>query len=583
MHLLDWLIVGGYLLVSLMIGWWAGKDSGKGSTSFFLSNRNMPWWLLGVSMVATTFSADTPNLVTEIVRKHGIWANWSWWAFLITGMLTVFVYARLWRNSQVLTDLEFYEIRYGGKSAAFLRGFRALYLGLFFNVVIMASVSLAGIKICAILFGFEPIQTLLIAGSITAAYSLYGGLKSVLLTDLFQFVLAIGGSVLAAWYLIDLASAGQGLSFIIEQPLVKSKLDFFPTEELYSSSIWWSLFLVPLLVQWWSAWYPGAEPGGGGYIAQRMLAAKDPENAFRATLFFTLSHYALRPWPWILVALASLVVFPDVQSLATAFPQIPSTQIADDMAYPAMINLLPAGLKGVLAASLLAAFMSTLSTHLNWGSSYLVLDFYSRFVRPEATEAEKVWAGRWCTLILIVFASILSLFLSGALQAFGILLQIGAGTGLIYMLRWFWLRINAFSEITAMSVSFLVAIYFEFFHDHIGGATLSLDQKMLIGVGTTTFAWLVITFLTRPEQDPVLNKFQSVAFGNSEVNWPGTQSFKDKLRFQVLQAAIAVLMTYAILFGSGFLLFGKAIYGILLLVSGTGMAFWLFSTRKKSL
>ncbi len=582
MQLIDWVIVGVYLLASMWIGWWAGKPSGEGSTAYFLSGRNMPWWLLGVSMVATTFSADTPNLVTEIVRQYGIWGNWTWWAFLITGMLTVFVYAKLWRNSQVLTDLEFYELRYGGKAAAFLRGFRAIYLGLFFNVMIMASVSLAGIKICAILFGFSPWQTLLIAGSITAAYSLYGGLRSVLLTDLFQFLLAIGGSILAAWYLVDLVSEGKGLTFILEHENVKEKLAFLPPAETFGSTIWWSLFCIPLLVQWWSAWYPGAEPGGGGYIAQRMLAAKDSKNAFKATLFFTLSHYALRPWPWILVALASLVVYPDLQSLATAYPDLPPGQIAHDMAYPAMIQLLPQGLKGILAASLLAAFMSTLSTHLNWGSSYLVLDFYSRFLKPDATELEKVWVGRWATFALIVLASLFSLVLSGALQAFGILLQIGAGTGLIYFLRWFWFRINAYSEITAMAVSFMAAIYFEFIHTSMGFTSLEIHEKMLIGVGFTTVSWLWVTLLTSAESKLTLERFQKVAFGDEADSRPGGKGFKLKLRNQLIESLLAIIMTYLLLFGTGHLFMRNLVLGLLFLGVSAIIAYYLLASRKSS-
>ena len=431
---LDWGIIIAFFVISLGIGLWTARSAGKSVNDFFLSGRNMPWWLLGISMVATTFSADTPNLVTDIVRTNGVSGNWVWWAFLLTGMLTVFVYAKLWRRSEVLTDLEFYELRYSGKGAAFLRGFRALYLGVFFNIMIMATVCLAAIKIGGVLLGFSPVETLFIAATITVIYSSMGGLKGVIITDFFQFILAMAATLGAAVILIDLPQVG-GLEALISHPDVMPKLDLIP--DISEGEVFLVLFIIPIALQWWSVWYPGAEPGGGGYIAQRMLSAKDEKNAIWATLLFNFMHYAVRPWPWILVALASVIVFPTLDSIQAAFPDLDPSVIGHDLAYPAMMSFLPSGLLGLLLASLIAAFMSTLSSHLNWGSSYVVHDFYRRFVEPEATEKKLVAIGRITTIVLMVLAGLLALALQNALQAFSILLQIGAGTGLLFILRWF--------------------------------------------------------------------------------------------------------------------------------------------------
>ncbi|MAD12761.1 MAG: Na+:solute symporter, partial [Flavobacteriaceae bacterium] len=366
LEFIDWTIIIGFFLVTLLIGLWSSKTAGKSVNSFFLSGRSMPWWLLGVSMVATTFSADTPNLVTDIVRKNGVAGNWVWWAFLLTGMLTVFVYAKLWRRSEVLTDLEFYEFRYGGKGAAMLRGFRAIYLGVFFNIMIMASVCLAAIKIGSILLDFSPAQTLVSAAVITVLYSALGGLRGVVITDFFQFILAMIATVWSAIVIVNLPQVG-GLSNLISNPVVVPKLPVVPTITNFSFNdpqidILITILILPLAVQWWSVWYPGAEPGGGGYIAQRMLSAKDEKNAIWATLLFNFMHYAIRPWPWILVALSSLIIFPNLESLALAFPSVSPNLIGNDLAYPAMMSFLPSGLLGLLIASLMAAFMSTLST-----------------------------------------------------------------------------------------------------------------------------------------------------------------------------------------------------------------------------
>ena len=412
---LDWTIVGAYFAVSLAVGIWASKQAGEDTKSFFLAGRNMPWWLLGVSMVATTFSTDTPNLVSDLVRQNGVSGNWVWWAFLLTGMLTVFVYAKLWHRSGVLTDIEFYELRYSGKAAAFLRGFRALYLGLVFNVLVMGAVSLAAVKFGEIVLGWPGWLTLTIACSITLAYSTLGGLKAVIITDFIQFSLAMIGSIWAMIYILGLEQIG-GLSNLIAHANVVDKLALIP--DLSDPDIWIPILLVPLAVQWWASYYPGAEPGGGGYIAQRMFSAKDEKNAVSATLFFNVAHYALRPWPWILIALSSLIVFPELSDIQNAFPNLPSDKLGHDVAYPAMLTLLPTGLLGLVAASLIAAFMSTMSTQLNLGASYLVNDFYHRFIKPDASEKHLVNVGRVFTVISIILGGGLRLFLTSAGQAF---------------------------------------------------------------------------------------------------------------------------------------------------------------------
>jgi Na+/proline symporter len=504
LNLTDWLIIVAFFILSLIIGIIASRKSGKSYSEFFLSGRNMPWWLLGVSMVATTFSCDTPNLVTDLVRQRGVAGNWAWWAFLLTGMLTVFVYARLWRRSKILTDLEFYEIRYSGTMAAFVRGFRALYLGVLFNILIMALVSLAMIKIGAVMLNWSPVQTLVIIMTLTAVYSTIGGFRGVLLTDFFQFAIAMAGAVGAAIFLINMPQVG-GLTGLTSHPAVIPKLNLLPDFNDRDALI--TLLILPLAVQWWSVWYPGAEPGGGGYIAQRMLASKNEKGSVKATLTFNIMHYALRPWPWILVALASLIVFPDLASLQAKFPGTDPQFVKHDFAYPAMLSFLPNGFLGLVVASLIAAYMSTISTHLNWGSSYVVHDFYRRFINPDASEKKLVLLGRLSTILLTAVALLFALLLSNALQAFNIVLQIGAGTGLIFIMRWFWWRINAYSEITAMIVSFVGALYFQFIHPLTGLPALSTSFQLVAGVAVTTVAWVTVTLLTPPAEKKTLREF----------------------------------------------------------------------------
>jgi len=564
---LDWALVISYFTISLIIGIAVTKRASTNSLEFFAAGKKMPWWLLGVSMVATTFSTDTPNLVTDIVRNHGVAGNWLWWAFLLTGMLTVFIYAKLWKRSGVLTDVEFYELRYSGKTAAFLRGFRALYLGVFFNVFIMATVSLAAIKIGGVLLQLTPLQTILIAGIVTVTYSSLGGLRGVLITDFVQFILAMIGSVGAAIVALQLPEVG-GLSGLLSHEVVKTKLSLLP--DISDTDSLMAIFLIPIMVQWWSVWYPGSEPGGGGYVAQRMLAAKDENNAVGAVFLYNAAHYALRPWPWIIVALCSIIVFPDLESLRAAFPHA-SGVINHDIGYPAMLSFLPVGLLGLAVTALIAAYMSTISTHLNWGASYVVHDFYKRFVRPQSSEKELVFTGRIVTLVLMVISGILALWMENALDSFRLLLQIGAGTGLIFILRWFWWRINALSEVAAMIISFLVAVYFRFIHASTGLTEVNAWQELTIGVIITTLGWLAVTFLTKPADFKTLVSFYKtvqpggpgwrkvLAFAKNNDDYVGET---DKA-WQVPQGIICMLLgcvaIYSALFATGHWIYGNTL------------------------
>jgi len=572
---LDWTIVGVYFTISLVVGIWASKQAGQDTKSFFLAGRNMPWWLLGVSMVATTFSTDTPNLVTDLVRQDGVAGNWAWWAFLLTGMLTVFVYAKLWRRSGVLTDIEFYELRYSGKAAAFLRGFRALYLGLVFNVLVMGAVSLAAVKFGEIVLGLPGWVTLAFACSITLAYSALGGLKAVIITDFVQFTLAMIGSVWGMFYILGLPEIG-GLSKLISHPNVIDKIALIP--DLSDPNLWVPVLLVPLAVQWWASYYPGAEPGGGGYIAQRMFSAKDESNAVGATFLFNVAHYALRPWPWILIALSSLIIFPELADIKNAFPNLPADKLGHDVAYPAMLTLLPSGLLGLVAASLIAAFMSTMSTQLNLGASYLVNDFYHRFIKPDASEKQLVMAGRLFTVVSIILGGGLGLLLTSAGQAFTLLLMIGAGTGMIYILRWFWWRINAYTEIVAMVSSIIIAGYFNF-------ANVGLEdwQKIVIGALLTTIVWILATYLTPQDDEETLRNFVK------KVNpgGPGWTKYSDGISSEpwpvpngILCMVLGCVAVYGFLLGVGQLIYGQTGLGIIICGLGTVSSFGLYKLWK---
>lgn len=561
---IDWTFIIGFFIIALGIGIAVARKAGSDASQFFLSGRGMPWWLLGFSMVATTFSTDTPNLVTDIVRKNGVSGNWVWWAFLLSGMLTVFVYARLWRRSGVMTDIEFYEIRYSGKPAAFLRGFRALYVGIGLNVVIMSAVSLAAIKIGAIMFQFSPLQSILVASLVTVAFSALGGLRSVILTDFLLFIIAMVGAVAAAWVALSQPEVG-GLSGLFAHPNVKDKLDLVPAFDLStpeSRNLLFSLFLIPIAVQWWAAVYPGSEPGGGGYMAQRMLAAKDENHAVGAALFFNVAHYALRPWPWIIVALASLIIFPELSDIQEKFPHVTDDKLGDDLAYPAMLTLLPPGLLGLVLTSLIAAYMSTISTHLNWGSAYVANDFYKRFVKPEATDKELVQVGRISTVVMMILAGALALSLQNALAIFDLILGLGAGTGLVFILRWLWWRVNAWSEIVAMITCLFVVLFFQVVNQDHG---MEGWQVFSLNVVITSIAWIVATFLTRPTHPetlesfcrlvnppdsgwkPVYSQMESVPEVDERVNLPRG----------ILSMVLGCVTVYGVLLGTGCILYGN--------------------------
>lgn len=594
MHLgsLDWTILGIFFLIVIGIGWYASRTARTNTAQFFLGGRGMPWWLLGVSMVACTFSADTPNLVTDFVRTSGVAKNWAWWAFLITGMVTVFIYAKLWRRSNVLTDLEFYELRYGGKRASFLRVFRSLYLGIFFNVLIMASVSLAAIKIGSVMFGLAPWLTILMGSIAVVLYASIGGIKGVIWADFFQYSIAMFGAIYAAIIALRQPEVG-GLDGLLTHPSIQDKLSFIP--DFSDTGTLLTLLIIPIAVQWWSVWYPGAEPGGGGYIAQRMLSAKNEKNAIGATLFFNFMHYAIRPWPWIIVALASLIIYPDLASIKAEFGHIPSEYLKHDIAYPVMLSKLGSGWLGLVVASLIAAYMSTIGTHLNWGASYVVNDFYKRIVKPSASEKELVKVGQLSTVLLMLLSGIIALtVMENAQEAFNILLLSGAGSGAIYLLRWFWWRINAITEIVAMISSTIMAIVLIFFVDDATLTTAYLDAftvRLLIAVAFTSVVWLVTTLLTKPESEATLINF----YQKTHPGGPGWKKIAQKafpnaknaaaweMPIQILNVFIGSITVYAALFSIGSFLYKQWIQASILLtvtITGTFIIFKLFHKLK---
>lgn len=591
---LDWGIIILFFVAVLVIGWLASKTAGKNTNEYFLGGRTMPWWLLGISMVATTFSADTPNLVTGLVREHGVANNWAWWAFLITGMVTVFIYAKLWRRSNVTTDLGLYELRYGGKAASFLRGFRAIYLGIFFNCLIMGTVTLAAIKIGSIMFGLEPLTIVISISTVVVIYSSLGGIKGVIWADFFQFGISMFGAFYAAYIAIQQPEIGN-IANLIHHPAVSDKLSILP--DLTNPSLLVSLFIIPIAVQWWAVWYPGSEPGGGGYIAQRMLAAKDEKNAVGATLLFNFAHYALRPWPWIIVALASIILYPDLASIKSEFPNISDQYLGDDIAYPVMLTKLGSGWLGLVVASLIAAFMSTISTHLNWGASYLVSDFYQRFIKPEASEKELVFMARVSTVFLMILSAFMALtILENATQAFNILLLSGAGSGAIYLLRWFWWRINAWTEIVAMISATAVAFILVLWVPDSSVETFYLDGptiKLVIAVFITTIVWITTTFLTKPESmDILIHFYRTVHPGGpgwkkvlNEAKIRGEDLNADNKPWDLPISLLNILMScigiYAALFSIGYFIYGNLIMAFLLLAVFGLMIFFVIKSWSK--
>ena len=555
---LDWAIVVVSIVVSFIPALWMARRAGKDTSEFFTSGQAAPWWLVGFSLVATTFSTDTPNLVANLVREGGVAANWAWWAFLLTGMTTVFFYARLWRRLGVITDLEFYELRYSGQAATFVRAFRAVYLGVLFNCVIMATVNLAAAKIANVLLGWPMGQTLLVCAVLNVAFAATSGLWGVMVTDMIQFGIAMTGSFAAAYYALKQPQVG-GLEGLI------SKVDPQALRLLPDPSDWptfLTVLIIPLTVQWWSVWYPGSEPGGGSYVAQRMLASRSEKDAVAGTLLFNAAHYALRPWPWIIVALASMLVYPTLDDIARALPHVDRSLIGHDMAYPAMLRFLPPGMLGLMIAGLLAAYVSTISTHLNWGTSYIVHDLYRRFLKPGATEAHYVLMGRLVTAALMVVAGLLTFVLETAQTSFNLLLSIGAGTGLLYLLRWFWWRINAWSEIAAMASSFVVAL--ALFLAGRRGLAPAPHVALLISIAITTVVWVAATYLTAPTNATVLEKFYAhvrpAGPGWREIaSRAGLPPSRDSLLTPVWASLLGCVAIYGVLFGTGGMLYGRTL------------------------
>ena len=575
LHTIDWIIAAICLLICFLPALAFGKRSGKSTSEFFAGGRSVPWWLAGISLVATTFSSDTPNLVANIVRTQGVAGNWQWWAFTLTGVATVFFYARLWRRSGVLTDLEFYELRYSGRSATAVRGFRAVYLGLLFNCMIMATVNLAACKIASVLFGMNRWQTLAIVGTLNVIFAAHSGLWGVLVIDMFQFFIKMGAVIAAAYFAIELPQVG-GLSGLVTKvsalrgPGGLHYLNVLP-DFTNNWDLALAIFIIPLTVQWWSVWYPGAEPGGGSYVAQRMLASKSEKDSLGGVLFFNLAHYILRPWPWILVALASLIVYPTLEDIHKAFPNVDPSLIGPDIAFPAMLRFLPAGWIGLMVGGLIAANSSTILSHLNWGASYLVHDFYRRFLRRTETEKHYVLMARLATVLLFVLSSALVFVLQTAQEAFYLILQVGAGTGLLYLLRWFWWRINGWCEVAAMLSSFFISLVFFILKRQ--GTVFSTDYQLIFTVICTTIFWVATAYLgPQTDKQTLIDFYKKVQpFGpgwkaihvisgvsdDELATWKKT----DNIPLAMMGWVTGTVLIWSALFTVGNFLYGRMNYG----------------------
>ncbi len=578
MQLLDWIIVVVSLLICFVPALFFGKRAGKSTSEFFASGRSVPWWLAGLSMVATTFSSDTPNLVTNIVRTNGVAGNWVWWAFVLTGVSTVFFYARLWRRSGVMTDLEFYELRYSGKAASFVRGFRSVYLGFFFNCMIMATVNLAACKIAGILFNFDRWQTLLIIGVLNVVFATYSGLWGVLVIDMIQFFIKMTAVIAAAYFALQLPQIG-GLSGLVDKlshikgPNGINYLNMLPD---FSNNwdIAIAVFIMPVAVQWWAVWYPGAEPGGGSYIAQRMLASKSEKDSLGAVLFFNIAHYVLRPWPWIIVGLCSIIIYPQLSDIQNAFPNLDPKLLGHDIAYPAMLKFLPVGFIGLMVGGLIAANSSTILTHLNWGASYLVHDFYRRFISKDKSEKHYVLMGRVATVVLFFSASSLVFFLDTAYDAFNVILQIGAGTGLLYLLRWFWWRINAWCEVAAMVSSFFISILLLVLSKN--GIAISSHLALIITIAFTTVSWVIVAFIgTQTDSRTLIEFYKNIRpFGpgwkkireEAGISEADAKSSHENIPLGLLGWFAGCIVIWSSLFSIGNFLYGRMTYAIILFI-----------------
>jgi len=579
LHTIDWIIAAICLLICFLPALAFGKRSGKSTSEFFASGRSVPWWLAGISLVATTFSSDTPNLVANIVRTQGVAGNWQWWAFTLTGVSTVFFFARLWRRSGVLTDLEFYELRYSGKSATAVRGFRAVYLGLLFNCMIMATVNLAACKIASVLFGMNRWQTLAIVGTLNVVFAAHSGLWGVLVIDMVQFFIKMAAVIAAAYFAVMLPQVGGLSGLVTKVSALRGPGGLHYLNVLPDFTNNWDLalavFIIPLTVQWWSVWYPGAEPGGGSYVAQRMLASKSEKDSLGGVLFFNLAHYILRPWPWILVALASLIVYPTLEDIHKAFPNVDPSLIGPDIAFPAMLRFLPAGWIGLMVGGLIAANSSTILSHLNWGASYLVHDFYRRFLRRTETEKHYVLMARLATVLLFVLSSSLVFVLQTAQEAFYLILQVGAGTGLLYLLRWFWWRINGWCEVAAMLSSFFISLVFFILKRE--GTVFSTDFQLIFTVICTTICWVVTAYLgPQTDKQTLIDFYKKVQpFGPgwkaihliSGVSEEEVAAWKktDNIPLAMVGWVTGTVLIWSALFTVGNFLYGRLNYGFGLL------------------
>ncbi|HOL70172.1 MAG TPA: Na+:solute symporter [Bryobacteraceae bacterium] len=572
---LDWAIVGLYFLFSLAIGWYYKARAEKSIGEFFLSGRNVPWWLAGTSMVATTFAADTPLAVTGLVARGGIAGNWLWWNFIAGGVLTVFFYARLWRRAGVMTDVEFAEIRYSGAPAAFLRGFRAVYLGIPINCIVLGWVNLAMVKILMLILGITKLQALaVVLGmiAVTSLISTLAGLWGVLVTDLFQFAIAMGMAIVLAVFAVGTVGGIGGMKAKLIESGQGAALNFVP--DLDSAWMPMITFLVYIGMNWWAAWYPGAEPGGGGYVAQRMFSAKDEKHSLLATLWFNIAHYAIRPWPWILVGLVSLILYPGLQDPETGYILV-------------MMNQLPASLLGLMIAAFAAAYMSTVATQLNWGASYLINDFYKRFIKKDAGERHYVRASQLATVLITILSALVTFYLDSIAGAWKLLLVTGAGTGLVLLLRWYWWRINAWSEVSSMVSAFIVSIALQTAGGLDSDAPRDFAWIMIVTISITTAVWLAVTFLTRPENmdtlvsfyrrtRPSVNGWRPVAALCPDVK-PSGEGWRDFLDW-----ICGALLIYGWLFGVGKLLLGETLTGAALTGAGTlagAVIYWDLSRR----
>ena len=562
LNAIDWLAIGVFFALLFGIAFACSRRASADAKDFFLSGRSMPWWLIGISMSAASTSTNSANMFTEFIREGGLGANWKWWAFLLTGMMTAFVYAKLWVRSGVKTDVEFYELRYSGRPAAFLRGFRAIYLGFLYRMFSTAMVMLGAIKLGQILFGVDQWTVLGVTAVCSIVYSAIGGLRGAIYTDFFLFLIIMVGAVVGLVYALDLPQVG-GFAAMMANPAVKQHLNFLP--DFHDTDLFVSAFVIPIAAQWWNVYYPGSEPGGGGTIGQRMLSARSENHCAGGLILYQVTNYVLRPWPWYLTAFASIIVFPDLASLAKAFPNVDPSLVKGDMAYPAMLTFVPSGWLGVVAASMMGALFSTIAAHLTMGGSYLANDWWKRFVRPEASEKELIRVGRVTVVVLMITSSLIAPVLSSAGKAFNLVLQVGAGTGLIFLLRWFWLRINAWSEITAMIVSFCVAIFLELVYPHLGGPELAAWHKLIIGMVVTTAAWVSVTFATRPCDPKVLEQFRTKVKSNRhDIGWG------------LLAMTLACLAVYSAMFAAGYWIYGDTALAATMTVVAvvSGFALW---------